>query len=369
MDKLMSIVLKSALILALAFPGLTAVSQPPLYKVKKIWDQAPHNAFTDLIRFNGKFYCVFREATEHYNTKGLANGKIRVIESKDGHAWKSFALIEKPGFDLRDPDLAITSDKRLMLVTGAAKYSDGRIWSRDSHVAFLDNATQRFSRLIPVTYSPDVDASMDNPNMKWMWRVKWYKNRAYGVIYEEFDKEGKPLINNRLSLVSAPDGIHYSLVKAFDIPGKTDETALRFRPDGELYLLIRMESQPPNQNGILAKSAPPYKDWQMVNTGVKIGGPNLIFYNKGDILIGTRTYSPTEMHTALFGNDATGKFKQLIELPSGGDGSYPGMVLYKDTLYMSYYSSHEGKTSIYFAEIPMREVRRLTGPGPVSPFK
>jgi hypothetical protein len=29
----------------------------------KIWDKGRHNAFTDLIRFKGKFYCTFREGT------------------------------------------------------------------------------------------------------------------------------------------------------------------------------------------------------------------------------------------------------------------------------------------------------------------
>lgn len=369
MDKFVLIIQKWLFILALTAPGLFACSQPLAYRINKIWDQAPHNAFTDLIRFKGNFYCVFREASEHYNTKGLANGKIRVIKSKDGNKWESFALLEKDGFDLRDPNLSVTPDNRLMLLMGAAKYNEGRILSRDSHVSFLDNSKQQFSIPAPVKYSSDVDASMDNPIMKWLWRAVWHNKKAYGVIYEEFDKDGQPLANNRLSLVSSPDGINYSLVNSFAIPGKTDETSLRFMPDGELYILIRMENPAPNQNGILAKSAYPYKDWQIVNTGVKIGGPDLIFYDKGAILFGTRTYSSKEMHTALFSNDAEGKFKQLIEFPSSGDGSYPGMVIYNGTLYMSYYSSHEGKANIYFAEIPMKEVRRLTGGSPISPFR
>ncbi|NLX66267.1 MAG: hypothetical protein GXZ19_05770 [Bacteroidales bacterium] len=33
------------------------------YEVSKIWGEAPHSAFTDLIRFNNKFYCTFREAS------------------------------------------------------------------------------------------------------------------------------------------------------------------------------------------------------------------------------------------------------------------------------------------------------------------
>ena len=44
-------------------------------------------------------------------------------------------------------------------------------------------------------------------------------------------------------------------------------------------------------------------------------------------------------------------YEPVLRLPSGGDCSYPGMVVYDGLLWMSYYSSHEGKTSIYLARI------------------
>ena len=43
--------------------------------------------------------------------------------------------------------------------------------------------------------------------------------------------------------------------------------------------------------------------------------------------------------------------KPLLRLPSGGDTSYPGMVWHNDQLWISYYSSHEEKTSIYLAKV------------------
>ena len=47
-----------------------------------------------------------------------------------------------------------------------------------------------------------------------------------------------------------------------------------------------------------------------------------------------------------------GSFEHVLELPSGGDTSYPGMVMHQGLLWMSYYSSHEAhKTSIYLAKI------------------
>lgn len=41
--------------------------------------------------------------------------------------------------------------------------------------------------------------------------------------------------------------------------------------------------------------------------------------------------------------------------PSGGDTSYPGIVLIGDHALISYYSSHEGQTAIYLGKVPLRD--------------
>ena len=46
-----------------------------------------------------------------------------------------------------------------------------------------------------------------------------------------------------------------------------------------------------------------------------------------------------------------GAYDSLIDLPSGGDCSYPGFLLDGERLWVAYYSSHEGNTSLYLAEI------------------
>ena len=52
-------------------------------------------------------------------------------------------------------------------------------------------------------------------------------------------------------------------------------------------------------------------------------------------------------------NVKDGKLGPALTLPSGGDTSYPGLVWHDDTLWMSYYSSHEGKTGIYLARMQL----------------
>src|SRR4051812_39977524 len=81
-------------------PGITrGAAEPELVSVTKLWDKAPHNAFTDLIRWRSTLYCTFREADAHVG----GDGKLRVLESVDGKNWQSASLIQEQGIDLRDP--------------------------------------------------------------------------------------------------------------------------------------------------------------------------------------------------------------------------------------------------------------------------
>src|SRR3954453_14624512 len=103
-----------ALALLLIAPVLVAAAEPKpeLLNVTKIWDAAGHNAFTDLLRHNGAWWCVFRESSAHI--PGL-DGKIRVLRSVDARTWESAALIAEKTIDLRDPKLSVMPDGRLML--------------------------------------------------------------------------------------------------------------------------------------------------------------------------------------------------------------------------------------------------------------
>ena len=58
----------------------SAISKPVLVEGRRIWDQAKHNAFTDLLRHKNRWYCVFREGSAHVSP----DGALRVIVSDDG---------------------------------------------------------------------------------------------------------------------------------------------------------------------------------------------------------------------------------------------------------------------------------------------
>jgi hypothetical protein len=150
--------------------------------------------------------------------------------------------------------------------------------------------------------------------------------------------------------VQSDDGITYREVAKLAVDSPS-ETTLRFLADGTLLAMIRCEGKPPI--GHIGTARPPYTDWKFVASNKRFGGPNLIQLPGGAWLAGSRDYIP-QPHTALWWlNPVTGQCRDVLTLPSSGDNSYPGFVVdrERDRLYMSYYSSHEGRTAIYLATL------------------
>lgn len=295
--------------------------EPRLVYATKIWDEGAHNAFTDLIRFKGRWFCTFREAAGHVR----GDGKIRVIRSDDGEVWESTALLEEAGIDLRDPKLSVTPGNRLMIVAGGSVYRDGTLVGRQPRVAFSNDGT---------TWTAPQRVLEEG---HWLWRVTWHNGKTYGVSYVA----GQPL-----QLVVSDDGVTYSKITEFDIDGRPNETTLRFLDDDTMVALVRREEE--SQNGYIGTSQPPYTEWSWNETGYRLGGPNFIVLPDGEMWAGSRYY-PGGAKTVL-ARMTTESYEPVATLPSGGDTSYPGLVWHDDVLWMSYYASHEGKTSIYLAK-------------------
>lgn len=326
-------------------PALSA----EIVSVKKIWDAGKHNAFTDLIRFQDRWFCTFREADDHVG----GDGQLRVLTSTDGERWESAALLSEQGIDLRDPKLSITADGRLMIVAGGSVYNGGRtLLGRQPRVAFSTDgkswtATQR------VLSEGD-----------WLWRVTWHAGKCYGIAYDaskratpaaqaaaKIDQPAEPgPADWKLKLFVSDDGVKYELVTHLDVPGHPNETTLRFLADGTMLALIRREGG--DKNGWIGVAKAPYRQWQYTPTTHRFGGPNFIVLPSGEMWAAGRSY-PEGAKTVLAKLTSTTYDPQLT-FPSGGDTSYPGLVWHDGLLWMSYYSSHEGKTSVYLAKIKLK---------------
>jgi hypothetical protein len=141
--------------------------------------------------------------------------------------------------------------------------------------------------------------------------------------------------------------VKFQVVTHLDVPGHPNETTVRFQPDGTMVALVRREGG--DRVGWVGSAAAPYKAWKWKPLAERVGGPNFVFRDGGPTIAAARLYDKP-VRTVLGPLDVgEGKFTEVLKLPSGGDTSYAGLVWHDGVLWVSYYSSHEGKTSIYLA--------------------
>ncbi|HJN10519.1 MAG TPA: sialidase family protein [Pirellulaceae bacterium] len=307
----------------------TEMGSPVLVEAKRIWDKAPHNAFTDLLRFQDRWYCVFREGTAHVSP----DGALRVITSADGRQWKSTALVTSSTYDLRDAKLAVTPDGRLML-NGAGMIADAKV-RYQSMCWFSTDAG----------YTWDDWRKIGDPGF-WLWRTQWYEDVAYTMGYNTQRDRTK----RTLKLYKSTDGetfeTHVSRVPA---PNGCGEDKILFLADKSALCLLRHETG--DKMAQLGTAGPPYTDWKWRDLNLRIGGPNMIQLPDGRILAVTRLYNGGTRTSLSWLDTENATLTEALKLPSGGDTSYAGLVWHDGLLWISYYSSHEGKTSIYLARV------------------
>jgi hypothetical protein len=124
-----------------------------------------------------------------------------------------------------------------------------------------------------------------------------------------------------------------------------------FLDDDTCLCLLRRDGDDASAQLGIAK--PPYTDWSWKDLGVKIGGPHMIRLPDGRIVAAVRLYDGQVRTSLMWLDPEAGALTEFLKLPSGGDTSYPGLVWHDELLWVSYYSSHEGKTSIYLAKVKL----------------
>lgn len=347
---------KVKLFIQIAFYGFLmvssglAIAQPKddVTEIKKIWDKAEHNAFTDITYFKQKLYVVFREGDGHIpNKDNTGNGKIRILSSNDGEYWETAGILEMDGLDLRDPKISVTPKKRMMILMGGSTYDQQELKSIASYVSISDPNGNKFSEPEPIELDEQIKSNFD-----WLWRVTWKDKIGYGVLYQaNVDGEkGK----SKAYLVKTEKGIEYELIKELDIDGDPNEATIRFLSRAEMMIIARRGGD--DKMGMIGTSKPPYTDWSWEKLDFQLGGPNFELIPIDKILIATRIYSEDGPYTGLMLGKKGEEFEEVMKLPSGGDTSYAGMFSIGGYIWMSYYSSHEGKASIYYARIPYKDL-------------
>ncbi|MBM3869786.1 MAG: exo-alpha-sialidase [Verrucomicrobia bacterium] len=331
--------------LVAALPAVAAETAAPaparLVEHRKIWDAAPHNAFTDLVRFKDRWYCVFREGAGHVSP----DGAVRVLTSDSGYWWESVARIEMPGYDLRDPKVSVMPNPPRLMLLGGATVREGKQPATESQsfVAISDDG-KKWGKVFWV-----------GPTNQWLWRVTWHRSNGLGVAYD-VSPTSRSAKKYGTSLLLTKNGTDYDTLVAdlYTESGPTEAT-LRFGEDDMLYCLQRRDGQTTNSALLGVSKKIPYSEWDWKDLGKYFGGPNFLQIPDGRwIAVGRLTNHGPDKKTKTVVcelDTAKAELKPLLDLPSGGDSSYPGLVWHDNLLWVSYYSSHEGKSAIYLARV------------------
>jgi hypothetical protein len=296
-----------------------------LRRVRKLRENA---FYGDIIPYQGALLVAFRDSTTHEGP----GGKVTILRSTDdGESWKPNATLEVQGASLFDPHFCILADGRLLL-HGGIRSNQGGSWG--SYVAF---ASERLE-----WSEPKRILEKD----QWLWRLTPHSDgHAYGVVY------GCPPGQKGSKLLKTKDGLSYERVADLLAANYPNEATIRFEPDGSACVVHRHEES--GGHALLGTSKPPYTEWTWKDLGRFIGGPNLLHLPSGQWLVGGRCIEkPVRLQLGQL-DVAQGRYTPVLDLPSGGDCSYPGFLLHRNRLWVTYYSSHEGATSLYLAEVDL----------------
>ena len=315
-----------------------------------------HSAFTDLVQWQGLYFCTFREGEGHCSHKG----GVVIMVSDDLAEWKRVAFLQGMYADVRDPKFLATSDKLFVYCP---------TWDHPSE----DDVKYEKARRLTVMsesmdgYSWSEPAPVYEPGWAF-WRPVEFEGKYYVAAYQMGEGENAGYDDPawaeqwRVSLLSSDDGRQWEFVSDISTGQCANETALYAAPDGRLVALVRREGRDENGDvlpNLLCMALAPYAEWHTLELELGIQGPAILEF--GDhLIIGGRTWSSSDLiprinkTTLLELTSDAHPVKTIASLPSWGDCSYPGFVQLSDTeLAVSYYSSHEGVTQAFLARVEL----------------
>ncbi|APD88094.1 hypothetical protein BM527_04700 [Alteromonas sp. Mex14] len=311
-----------------------------LFDIKRISKPAAHCAFTDLIenpfdKNRKTLMCCYRQATNHVSTDGVV---IVLTLDKASFQVRNRVIIKEDNADLRDPKFSYNGS-RLMLTTYAKSFLDNR-----------KVVTKMVTYFSTTGYSWSAGNSHGRSGW-WLWNNTFYNSEAYGFAY-----------NRRANSVSLYKGdptrtmqLHKDDVFNLNKQGKgyPNESTILFDNGGNASVFLRRDAD--SFSAQFGTSKPPYTKWTWHDLGIYIGGPAAVALSANIFIVAgrhvdwvTRKFSTKVW---LF-NSESKELEELHTLPSGGDTSYPGLVVENDNLYVSYYSCHiDNEARVYMAHL------------------
>jgi hypothetical protein len=317
--------------------------------VRRVFHNGEHNAFTDMVRYQGRFYLTFRSCPDGHMV--FPTSSIIVMTSEDGREWRQAHRFGVPQRDVRDPHFLVFQDK-LFVYTGAwfCGGSEAERREMNRHLGYAawtsDGRAWQGPRMLDGTYG------------HYIWRAAAHGGKAYlcgrrkrGFAEPLTREQADPVTES--ALLESDDGFAWRAAGLFQ-EEYGNETAFLFEADGSILAVARSGG---GRNAQICRSRPPYRQWSRVDLDRYIGGPLVVRWGGRHLVGGRKSPGGQPPRTSLYWL-AGDRVHEFAELPSGGDNSYPGFVeLSPAKALVSYYSSHEtdstGKaiTAVYLVEL------------------
>ena len=344
--------------------GVNNYPNPTLSDYRKVYSDAKnpltkHNGFTDLTYFQGEFYVAFRSGAVH-GFRGFLGGKTLVLRSADGITWTKDAELKVDGFmDTRDPKFLQVEDRLFVYPVSHAFPKSGHVME---HYGFELISQGKWSE--PFNCAPCL-----------LWRPKKWQDKYVAAGYGWAEKDAA------VKLLSSKDGYNWNVISNI-LPFETggNETEL-FVENNKLIAFSRAAS---DLDMLISTYFPDEDRWETVSTGRIIHAPCVFKAKNRTFLIGRYCSQSDERFRELFddwitycnyvqkpdeeGYETTAesagvdiarieeyhhglrtgifvldgaKPRLVLELLSGGDSSYCGVVEYGAEYVISDYSMHE----------------------------
>lgn len=291
-----------------------------------------HDGFGDVIRYAGQAYVAYRRAT-YRGYDGTA--QVQIARSGDrGLTWAPVSTLALPGFDLRDPKLAVFKDRLVVSFTAwdVKDPTQNRTFVRFA----LSDDGAAFATLDP--------PSLPQPFGLAAWRPRIVDGALLLPVWVADELLQHPELNH-VSLLRSTDGQSFGVASTLPIGGGGTEPELLVQAGGKMLVTAPERAvlgQPQRQSFCRSTaSAAGLSDWTCWTSNVHVESPALYDWKGIVLLAGRHDIGDGHKRTGLWQVIEEEKSVQLLaELDSAGDTGALGFVALDDnTALLSYYST------------------------------
>ncbi|QDV87095.1 hypothetical protein TBK1r_61230 [Stieleria magnilauensis] len=322
--------------------------------IRRVFHNGEHNAFTDLVRFRGKYYLTFRSCPDGHMVHPTAS--VIILASDDAKEWHQVHQFSVKHRDTRDPHFLVFQDK-LFVYTGTWYSGETTIpvsdYDLNMHLGYAAWSEDGRNWHSPVL--------LEGTFGHYIWRANTFDGKAFLCGRRKAKFEAGPRGEGKIVeslMLESDDGLIWRKRAIFqEVRG--DETAFLFERDGSVIAVGRRGSD----TAQLLRSKPPYQQWDRRELDRYIGGPLIVRWGDRYVVGGRKSIGGKGPKTSMCWL-IDDELHEFAELPSGGDNSYPGFIELSPTVaIMSWYSSHENDddgnpiTAIYLADLEIAPVQ------------